>query len=113
MASRKTCLMVALCSLVIIINFFDSAQSVDSLCVCVLTASCCLRYSNRQPPCKRILGYTIQNINNACDINAIIFHAPGRFVCADPSKPLTQKVMKCYDEKKRKTNKENSNNNAS
>ncbi|XP_005932218.1 C-C motif chemokine 20b [Maylandia zebra] len=103
MASRKTCLMVALCSLVIIINFFDSAQS----------ASCCLRYSNRQPPCKRILGYTIQNINNACDINAIIFHAPGRFVCADPSKPLTQKVMKCYDEKKRKTNKENSNNNAS
>ncbi|XP_030612411.1 C-C motif chemokine 20b [Archocentrus centrarchus] len=93
MASSKTCLVAVLCSLVILTTFISSAQS----------ASCCLRYSKRQPPCRRILGYTVQNINNSCDINAIVFHIAGRFVCADPSKLWTQKIMKCVDEKRRKS----------
>eukprot|EP00064_Thunnus_orientalis_P017875 superscaffoldBa00003925_g17961 len=95
MASGKTYLVAALCSFIIISTFVGSTQS----------ASCCLRYYRykRPLPCKRLLGYTIQTINTSCDINAIIFHLPGRFMCADPSMTLTQMMMKCVDEKRKMT----------
>ncbi|XP_042255902.1 C-C motif chemokine 20b [Thunnus maccoyii] len=94
MASGKTYLVAALCSFIIISStFVGSTQS----------ASCCLRYYRRPLPCKRLLGYTIQTINTSCDINAIIFHLPGKFVCADPSMTWTQMRMKCVDEKRKTT----------
>ncbi|CAK6968593.1 C-C motif chemokine 20b [Scomber scombrus] len=92
MASSKVSLLAALCSLAILFSCISSTQS----------ASCCLRYSRRRmPPCSRVLGYTIQTIKTSCDINAIIFHLPGAFVCADPSKHSTQIRMKCVDDKRR------------
>ncbi|XP_040921907.1 C-C motif chemokine 20b [Toxotes jaculatrix] len=96
MASSKVCLVASLCSLVILTTFIGSTQS----------ASCCLRYTRRPLPCRRLLGYTIQTINTSCDISAIVFHVPGRFVCADPSQKWTQRGMKCVDEM-RKTNAQN------
>ncbi|KAM7369671.1 hypothetical protein PAMP_010975 [Pampus punctatissimus] len=93
-ASGKVCLPAALCSLIILCTFISSTQS----------ASCCLRYTKRPLPCNRLLGYTTQTINTSCDINAIIFHIPGRFVCADPSMNWTQRRKKCVDERRRKIN---------
>ncbi|XP_053198483.1 C-C motif chemokine 20b [Scomber japonicus] len=92
MTSNKVCLLAALCSLTILFTCISSTQS----------ASCCMRYRRgRLPPCSRVLGYTIQTIKTTCDLNAIIFHVPGAFVCADPSRRLTQMRMKCVDDKRR------------
>ncbi|XP_035509655.1 C-C motif chemokine 20b [Morone saxatilis] len=92
MASRKMCLVAALCSLAILTTFIGSTQS----------ASCCLRYTKRPLPCRRLLNYSIQTINTSCDIHAIIFHLPGRFVCADPSVSWTRRGMECINERRRK-----------
>ncbi|KAK1885495.1 C-C motif chemokine 20 [Dissostichus eleginoides] len=92
MASGKVCFLAALFSLVILSTFIDSTQ----------TANCCLSYTSRRLRCQRLLGYTIQTINTSCDINAVIFHLPGRFVCADPSSIRTQREMKCVDERRKK-----------
>ncbi|XP_038553978.1 C-C motif chemokine 20-like [Micropterus salmoides] len=62
MEISKVCAVAALCSLVILTTFIGSTES----------ASCCLRYARRPLPCKRLLGYTVQNINTSCDINAIM-----------------------------------------
>ncbi|XP_068566346.1 C-C motif chemokine 20b [Cebidichthys violaceus] len=94
MASSKVCLLAVLCSLVILTTFIGSTQS----------ASCCMMYTSRQLSCHRLMGYTIQTIINSCDINAIIFHLPGRFVCANPSSKWAQRAMKCLDERRRKRN---------
>nr|QZC92281.1 chemokine (C-C motif) ligand 20b [Sebastes schlegelii] len=91
MASSRICLLAALCSLVILTMFIGSTQS----------ASCCMRYTNRRFKCQRLMGYTIQTINTSCDINAVIFHLPGRFVCADPLTKWTQRGMQCIDERRR------------
>nr|XP_020455222.1 C-C motif chemokine 20-like [Monopterus albus] len=92
MASCKMCFLAALCSLVILTAFISGTES----------ASCCLRYARRPLPCKQLLGYSIQTINTFCDINAVIFHLPERFVCADPSMRWTQRGMKCVDEQRKK-----------
>ncbi|XP_028288639.1 C-C motif chemokine 20b [Parambassis ranga] len=92
MAGDKARLVAALCSLIVLAAFIDSTQS----------ASCCLRYSRRPIPCKRLLGYTVQTINTSCDINAIIFHVPGRFVCADPAMNWTKRGVKCVEDMRRK-----------
>ncbi|XP_047423947.1 C-C motif chemokine 20b [Mugil cephalus] len=92
MANGKVLLMAVLCSLIILTTFIGNAES----------ASCCLNYTKRQLPCRRIKGYTIQTINTSCDIKAIIFHVKGRFVCADPTQSWTQNRMKCVDERRRK-----------
>ncbi|KAM3593537.1 uncharacterized protein V6R79_014878 [Siganus canaliculatus] len=85
MASGKV--LAALCSLIILSSFITSADSV----------SCCLRYRRHRFPCKPLLGYTIQTINGSCDINAVIFHLPGRFICADPLSGHTKRAMACIN----------------
>ncbi|XP_061569603.1 C-C motif chemokine 20b [Cololabis saira] len=82
--------MAALCAL-ILLSTFSSADS----------ASCCLRYSKRRLPCKIIQGYSVQTITGSCDIRAVIFHLPGRFVCADPTTQWTRMRKKCVDERRR------------
>uniref|UniRef100_A0A3B3IEF9 Chemokine interleukin-8-like domain-containing protein n=1 Tax=Oryzias latipes TaxID=8090 RepID=A0A3B3IEF9_ORYLA len=118
MTNSKACLAAALCSLLFLSTFLSSAHSGESmLCdqqsfrliprtvfisVCVLTASCCLSYSRRRPPCKLLLGYSIQTITGSCDLPAVILHLPGKFLCADPSMRWTQKLQLCVEERKRK-----------
>uniref|UniRef100_A0A3B3ZS38 C-C motif chemokine n=1 Tax=Periophthalmus magnuspinnatus TaxID=409849 RepID=A0A3B3ZS38_9GOBI len=59
---------------------------------------CCLSYTKRQLPCKRLLAYSLQTINQNCDINAVIFHMTnGRFVCADPLSSQTRRGMQCVE----------------
>ncbi|XP_029004495.1 C-C motif chemokine 20b [Betta splendens] len=87
MAIRKMHLLAALCCFVILTTFVCDTQS----------ASCCVSYSRRPVHCRRLIGYTIQHIN-VCDLPAIIFHLPGRFVCANPREEWTQRAMKCVDE---------------
>ncbi|KAF6735559.1 C-C motif chemokine 25 [Oryzias melastigma] len=91
MTNSKVCLAAALCSLLFLSTLLSSAQS----------ASCCLSYSRRRPPCKLILGYSIQTITGSCDLHAVIFHLPGKFLCADPSMKWTQKLRLCVEERKR------------
>ncbi|XP_037312386.2 C-C motif chemokine 20b [Pungitius pungitius] len=92
MASGKVGLLALLCSLVILGTFIDSTHS----------ASCCMMYASRRWKCQPLMGYTIQTIVRSCDINAVIFHLPGRFVCADPSSKWTQRAMQCLNERKTK-----------
>ncbi|KAM6908370.1 C-C motif chemokine 20b isoform 2-T2 [Lycodopsis pacificus] len=92
MASSKVCLLAVLCSLVILTTFIGSTHS----------ARCCMMYTSRQLSCQRLMDYTIQTIVNSCDIRAVIFHLPGKFVCANPSANWTQRAMKCLDERRRK-----------
>ncbi|CAG6010738.1 unnamed protein product [Menidia menidia] len=66
------------------------------------SASCCVRYTRRPIPCKRLLGYSVQNIRGSCDIRAVIFHLRGRFVCANPSERWTQRGVRCLDERRRR-----------
>uniref|UniRef100_UPI0037E8E427 C-C motif chemokine 20b n=1 Tax=Semicossyphus pulcher TaxID=241346 RepID=UPI0037E8E427 len=81
-----------LCSLLVLTTFIGSTQS----------ANCCVSYARRNIRRNMLLGYTIQTINKSCDINAVIFHVKGRFVCANPSASCTQKLMKYIDEKRKK-----------
>ncbi|XP_034416068.1 C-C motif chemokine 20b [Cyclopterus lumpus] len=94
MASGRVWLPAVLCSLVILTAFIGSTQS----------ASCCMMFTSRRFPCQRLMGYTIQTIISSCDINAVIFHLPAKFVCADPSSKWTLRGMKCVDERRRKMN---------
>ncbi|KAM8823267.1 C-C motif chemokine 20b [Spinachia spinachia] len=92
MAGGKVSVCALLCSLVILGTFLGSAHS----------ARCCMMYAARRWNCQRMMGFSIQTIVNSCDISAVIFHLPGRFVCADPSSKWTQRAMKCLEERKRK-----------
>uniref|UniRef100_A0A3P9H1T8 Chemokine interleukin-8-like domain-containing protein n=1 Tax=Oryzias latipes TaxID=8090 RepID=A0A3P9H1T8_ORYLA len=92
MTNSKACLAAALCSLFFLSTFLSSAHS----------ASCCLSYSRRRPPCKLLLGYSIQTITGSCDLPAVILHLPGKFLCADPSMRWTQKLQLCVEERKRR-----------
>ncbi|XP_059559380.1 C-C motif chemokine 20 isoform X2 [Myotis daubentonii] len=48
---------------------------------------CCLRYTEQVIPSRFIKGFIQQRANDACDINAVIFHTKkGLAVCADPKK---------------------------
>ncbi|KAM6971137.1 C-C motif chemokine 20b [Tautogolabrus adspersus] len=87
MASGRVFLLAALCSLLILTSFIERTES----------ARCCLSYTRRHLKCDRMLDYTIQTINTSCDIHAVIFHAKGKFICADPYASHTQKLMKCLE----------------
>ncbi|CAN9506035.1 unnamed protein product [Ophioblennius macclurei] len=91
MTSKQVCL-AALCAVVVLAAFIDSTQS----------ASCCLNYIHRRLPCKRLLGYSIQTINQLCDIEAVVFHVRGKYLCADPASKATQRAKRCIDEREAK-----------
>ncbi|XP_077365626.1 C-C motif chemokine 20b [Festucalex cinctus] len=67
------------------------------------SASCCLRHikPKRRLPCQRVLGYTYQSMGKSCDINAVILHLPGSFLCVKPTASWTQRAMRCVDERRR------------
>nr|XP_040022703.1 C-C motif chemokine 20b [Gasterosteus aculeatus aculeatus] len=92
MASSRVRVLAPLCALVLLGTFIGSTRS----------ASCCMMYSSRRWNCQRMMGYSIQTIVSSCDINAVIFHFPGRFVCANPASKWTKRAMQCLNERKRK-----------
>uniref|UniRef100_A0A3B3VUY6 C-C motif chemokine n=1 Tax=Poecilia latipinna TaxID=48699 RepID=A0A3B3VUY6_9TELE len=86
MESNKARLFAALCAFLIVCSFVCSSDS----------ASCCTRYTKKKLPCLLVKNYSIQTIHGSCDINAIIFHVNGRFVCADPTKAWTKRAVTCH-----------------
>ncbi|CAL1596499.1 unnamed protein product [Knipowitschia caucasica] len=68
--------------------------------------SCCLKYTKKHLPCKRLLAFSLQSMNRNCDINAVIFHQTnGRLVCADPLSANTQRGMKCVNQRRQQEEK--------
>ncbi|XP_019740284.1 C-C motif chemokine 20b [Hippocampus comes] len=67
------------------------------------SASCCLRYIKKKLSCQLVLDYSLQSMGKFCDMNAVIFHLPGRFLCANPNLSWTQRVRRCIDERKSKS----------
>ncbi|KAI1891356.1 hypothetical protein AGOR_G00142970 [Albula goreensis] len=62
------------------------------------SVSCCVSYTKRNLHCKRMKGYTIQSMTDFCDLDAIIFHTKSdHLVCADPSKPETDRIIECLN----------------
>ncbi|XP_051538131.1 C-C motif chemokine 3-like 1 [Myxocyprinus asiaticus] len=62
------------------------------------SASCCLKYTQRQIRCKILKRYNIQDITRSCDIPAIIFYTEnGKSVCADPDQLWVQRRVECLD----------------
>ncbi|KAF6361205.1 C-C motif chemokine ligand 20 [Rhinolophus ferrumequinum] len=56
---------------------------------------CCLGYREQALHPKMIVNYTEQRANEACDINAIIFHTRRKLnVCADPKKKWVKHVLR-------------------
>uniref|UniRef100_A0A8C6UXC5 C-C motif chemokine n=1 Tax=Neogobius melanostomus TaxID=47308 RepID=A0A8C6UXC5_9GOBI len=84
MASGKVFL-ITLCSLMLLSQLIIPAHS----------CNCCLKYTRRHLPCKRLLSYKFQDIKHNCDINAVIFRqSNGKLVCANPLLDHTQKCIK-------------------
>ncbi|CAL8323112.1 unnamed protein product [Boreogadus saida] len=72
------------------------------------SASCCLRYRQLRLKCKDTHHYSLQNINGSCDMRAVIFHVGQNFVCADPNRRRTKRLMACLDNKGRTRNRRHS-----
>ncbi|GAB1285161.1 C-C motif chemokine [Apodemus speciosus] len=55
---------------------------------------CCLNYAKHVYPSRAIVGFTRQMADEACDINAIIFHLRNkRLVCADPKQQWVKNAV--------------------
>uniref|UniRef100_F8WHA7 C-C motif chemokine n=1 Tax=Mus musculus TaxID=10090 RepID=F8WHA7_MOUSE len=55
---------------------------------------CCLSYIQTPLPSRAIVGFTRQMADEACDINAIIFHTKKRkSVCADPKQNWVKRAV--------------------
>ncbi|XP_036799712.1 C-C motif chemokine 20-like isoform X2 [Oncorhynchus mykiss] len=80
----RVCVLAVLLS-ILILTLIPSTQS-----------DCCLKYTRRPVPCRRLKDYTYQTITSSCDIHAVVFHTRrDKFVCADPSQDWTKKVQRC------------------
>uniref|UniRef100_A0A8C8U8I9 C-C motif chemokine n=1 Tax=Peromyscus maniculatus bairdii TaxID=230844 RepID=A0A8C8U8I9_PERMB len=56
---------------------------------------CCLRYTKSIIPSKAIVGFTEQLADEACDINAVIFHTKKKLaVCADPKQGWVKRAVR-------------------
>ncbi|XP_016009045.2 C-C motif chemokine 20 isoform X2 [Rousettus aegyptiacus] len=83
--SSKTLLLAALMSLLLLhLCSKSEASSFD----------CCLRYTKHELHHRFVLGFTQQLANEACDIDAVIFHTRRKLaVCADPKEIWVKRVV--------------------
>ncbi|XP_006760458.1 PREDICTED: C-C motif chemokine 20 isoform X1 [Myotis davidii] len=87
MGYSKILLLAALMSSVLLFHFCSETEAASSF-------DCCLRYTEQVIPSRFIKGFTQQWANDACDINAVIFHTKkGLAVCADPKKKWVKHVV--------------------
>ncbi|KAM7104193.1 C-C motif chemokine 20 isoform 2-T2 [Molossus nigricans] len=67
------------------------------------TFDCCLRYTQNAIPPRAIKGFTQQLSNEACDIDAVIFHTKRGFaVCADPKKKWVKHAVHLLSQRVRR-----------
>ncbi|XP_036885194.1 C-C motif chemokine 20 isoform X2 [Sturnira hondurensis] len=85
MNSSKCLLLAALMSLLLLHLCSQSEAS---------TFDCCLRYTVHMLRARNIKSFSRQFANEACDIDAVIFHTKrGLSVCADPKKKWVTHAM--------------------
>ncbi|XP_012922216.1 C-C motif chemokine 20 isoform X2 [Heterocephalus glaber] len=94
MCSSKTLFLAALMSVLLLhLSSKSEASSFD----------CCLKYTQHVIPTSFIVGFTQQLANEACDINAIIFHTKRRLsVCANPKQNWVKKAVRILSKKVKK-----------
>ncbi|KAB1279282.1 C-C motif chemokine 20 [Camelus dromedarius] len=94
MCSTKSLLLAALMSVLLLhLCSKSEASSFD----------CCLQYTERILHPRFIVGFTQQLANEACDINAIIFHTRKRLaVCADPKKNWVKQAVRILSQRVKK-----------
>ncbi|XP_017384579.1 C-C motif chemokine 20 isoform X2 [Cebus imitator] len=64
---------------------------------------CCLRYTDHILHPKFIVGFTQQRANEACDINAIIFHTKKKLsVCANPRQIWVKQAVRIISQRVKK-----------
>ncbi|XP_053453488.1 C-C motif chemokine 20 isoform X2 [Nycticebus coucang] len=64
---------------------------------------CCLRYTENVIHPRYIVGFTQQLANEACDINAIIFHTKRKLaVCADPKRIWVKQAVRILSQRVKK-----------
>ncbi|XP_072110748.1 C-C motif chemokine 20-like [Mobula birostris] len=57
-------------------------------------ADCCLRYSQSRLPFRLISGFVMQQSNEMCDIDAVIFYTiGGRAICANPEERWVKRTL--------------------
>ncbi|KAM5325798.1 C-C motif chemokine 20 isoform 2-T2 [Glossophaga mutica] len=79
MVSSSKCLLLAALMSLLLLHLCSQSEA--------STFDCCLRYTDRMLRTRNIKGFRRQLANEACDIDAVVFHTKrGWFVCADPKK---------------------------
>ncbi|XP_006183328.1 C-C motif chemokine 20 isoform X1 [Camelus ferus] len=95
MCSTKSLLLAALMS-VLLLHLCSKSEAASSF-------DCCLQYTERILHPRFIVGFTQQLANEACDINAIIFHTRKRLaVCADPKKNWVKQAVRILSQRVKK-----------
>ncbi|XP_054441566.1 C-C motif chemokine 20 [Pteronotus mesoamericanus] len=86
MSSSKSLLLAALMSL-LLLHLCSQSEAAS-------TFDCCLGYTKNHLPFRSIKNFTKQFANEACDIDAIIFHTRRGFaVCANPTEPWVKHAI--------------------
>ncbi|NP_001268628.2 C-C motif chemokine 20 precursor [Mesocricetus auratus] len=92
--SGKSVLFLAL-AWVLLAHFYSQSEASNF--------DCCLRYTRSTIPPRAVVGFTEQRADEACDINAIIFHTKRKLsVCADPKKDWVKRIMHRFSQKLKK-----------
>ncbi|XP_006861973.1 PREDICTED: c-C motif chemokine 20 isoform X2 [Chrysochloris asiatica] len=95
MCSGKSLLVAALTA-VLLLHLGSRAEAASNF-------DCCLQYRDGLIPLRHIVGFTQQLANEACDIDAIIFHTRKRFaICADPKKMWVKQTVQLLSKRVRK-----------
>ncbi|XP_019592916.2 C-C motif chemokine 20 isoform X1 [Rhinolophus sinicus] len=87
MSTNKSLLLAALMS-ALLLHLCSKSEAASNF-------DCCLGYRHHVLHPMWIVSYTEQRANEACDINAIIFHTRRNLsVCADPKKKWVKQVLR-------------------
>ncbi|XP_020008062.1 C-C motif chemokine 20 isoform X1 [Castor canadensis] len=93
--SSKSCVLAALMS-VLLLYLCSKSEAASNF-------DCCLRYTEHVLPTRFIMGFTQQLADEACDINAVIFHTKKRLsVCADPKKSWVKRTVRILSQRVKK-----------
>ncbi|KAM4836619.1 C-C motif chemokine 20 isoform 2-T2 [Thomomys bottae] len=94
MKCSNKCLFLASFALVLLLHLCSRTEASNF--------DCCLQYTKKALPSKFIVGFTRQLADEACDINAIIFHMRRRLVCANPKEPWVKRAMRIVSQRAKK-----------
>ncbi|XP_066137085.1 C-C motif chemokine 20 isoform X1 [Saccopteryx bilineata] len=85
-SSSKSLLLAAMMS-VLLLRLCSESEAASSF-------DCCLGYTDKSIPIRFLMGFTQQLSDEACDINAVIFHTKKGFVvCADPKMKWVKRAV--------------------